>query len=452
MTKTRLFAGFAAMAFTVSMTAGAWAVAPSRESGSLPSLDAAILGNAPNANAGMTPVSDMTGHSAMADDDVPAVRMQLTPWSALNDAQNNASDNATPAQPAAADDKKKQLTNAFAMEAITAPASALPSLTAPSLSPMVAPAMTPQPAALDSQTQNQTQNQTQLQTPAPEATQSSGQPAEPQAQPMMAAKHRPGAVQYTPLSAVAIFPVVRHGGESAFGDLPVLFSREFSMKFETKTPGTKVYNPVYTVDELRARGLGHIYDQVMDYYRTAGRPEPAALDYLVAQLNTGSDTPIARVVFVDADLDANHPTANTGLWEHVKGALVDGLPEHQKYFVRTRVQVFNAEDPAYPMIWAYSASRPVSADDTYNVTASVFTNSDSEMSFARVSRDLSGEVLGAMPKAIYLEPHIDTGVSGQVLSQNVSQGATQGGLLQRVNTMTQSNRNTLHRILNINHD
>jgi hypothetical protein len=220
-------------------------------------------------------------------------------------------------------------------------------------------------------------------------------------------------ISYSPLPAIAVFPVIKHGKEKAFSDLPLLFAREYAERMEQKVPGTKVYNPVYTVDELRLKGLGHVYDKIMDYYKKAGRPEPTALDYLLKQISTDGKT-ISRVIFVEADLDMNQPDAATSLIERAQALLSDGTPKQMKYFVRSRLQIFDAETPSFPMVWAGSWDRSIKVDRFYNVTGSVYDESDSEQSFAKLSRQMSREILYVTPKDVYMIPVYDTSVQGKL--------------------------------------
>jgi hypothetical protein len=230
-------------------------------------------------------------------------------------------------------------------------------------------------------------------------------------------KHERGIkpVSYSPLSAVVVFPVVKHGQERAFGDLPLLFAREYAQRIELRAPETKVYNPIYTVDELRIRGFGHVYDQVMRYYIKAGRPEPTALDYLLKQLTEGGQ-PVARVIFVEADLDMGQPDAPSGVLERLNGWATDGTPKQMRYFVRSRLQVFDAESPEFPMVWGGSWSRPVTANRFMNVTPSVYADSDSQQAFARVSREMSRELLLVTPREVYMAPQYDVAVQGRVVN------------------------------------
>jgi hypothetical protein len=230
-------------------------------------------------------------------------------------------------------------------------------------------------------------------------------------------KHERGIkpVSYSPLPAVVVFPVVKHRHERAFGDLPLLFAREYAQRIELKAPETKVYHPVYSVDELRIKGFGHVYDQVMSYYIKAGRPEPTALDYLLKQLTEGGQ-PVARVIFVEADLDMGQPDAAFGLLERVNGLATDGTPKHMRYLVRSRLQVFDAESPEFPMVWAGSRSRSVKVNRFMNVTPSVYADSDSQQAFARVSRDMSRELLLLTPREVYMAPQYDVAVQGKVVS------------------------------------
>jgi hypothetical protein len=222
-------------------------------------------------------------------------------------------------------------------------------------------------------------------------------------------------ISYTPLPGIAIFPVVKHGNEKAFGDLPLLFAREYAQRMELKVPETRIYHPIYTVDELKAQGLGHLYKQIMDYYAKAGRPEPMAMDYLLKQLNTNGHS-ISRVIFVEADLDTFHPDAATSLTDRVKGLMTDGTPKQMKYFVRSRLQIFDAEKPSFPMVWGGSWSRSVKTNQFFNVTPSVYADSDSQQAFAKVSREMSRELVYITPKEAYMAPQYDTSVQGKVVS------------------------------------
>lgn len=222
-------------------------------------------------------------------------------------------------------------------------------------------------------------------------------------------------VSYNPLPGIVVFPVIKHGHEKAFGDLPLIFAREYAQRLEMKVPDTKIYHPVYTVDELRMQGLGHVYDQIMSYYLKAGRPEPMAMDYLLKQISNNSKT-ISRVVFVEADLDTSHPAQSTSATEWIKQIMTDGTPKQMRYFVRSRLQIFDAEKPEMPMVWAGSWNRTIKTNQFFNVTPSVFADSDSQQAFADVSRRMSREILFVTPKVAYLDPVYDTSVAGHLVS------------------------------------
>jgi hypothetical protein len=222
-------------------------------------------------------------------------------------------------------------------------------------------------------------------------------------------------ISYSPLPGIAIFAVVKHGNERAFGDLPLLFAREYAQRLGAKAPETKIYHPIYTVDELRMQGLGHIYDQIMAYYIKTGAPEPTATDYLLKQLSTNRPT-ISRVIFVEADVDFNHPDASTDLFDRVKETMTDGMPKQMKYFVNSRLQIFDAEKPGFPIVWAGSWRRSVKTDQFYNVTPSVYNDSDSQQAFAKVSRQMSQEIIYITPKTVYMVPQYDTSLEGKLVS------------------------------------
>ncbi len=232
------------------------------------------------------------------------------------------------------------------------------------------------------------------------------------------------AVSYTPMPGIAVFAVVKHGNERVFGDLPTLFAREYAQRLGVKVPGTKIYNPIYTVDELRMQGLGHVYDQIMSYYIKTGAPEPTAMDYLLKQISANRPS-ITRVVFVEADVDFTHPDASTNLMDRVKLAMTDDTPKQMKYFVNSRLQIFDAEKPGFPVVWGGSWRRSVKMDQFYNVTPSVYTDSDSQQAFARVSRQMSQEILFLTPKEAYMIPQYDTAVQGELVNKGLSANSTQ---------------------------
>ncbi len=253
-------------------------------------------------------------------------------------------------------------------------------------------------------------------------------------------------ISYSPVPAIAIFPVIKTGSERAFSDLPVLFAREIAQGMENQAAGTKIYHPVYTVDELKMRGLGHIYDKVMRYYVQAGRPEPAAMDYMLKQLSS-QDRPITRVVFVEADLDLNHAADPAGAWDRTNAWLTDAVPSHTKYHIRSRLQVFNTEDPEMHRTWSWSWNKSIKTDKFYNVTPSVFADSDSQQAFAAVSRQMTREIMLAMSKlgkTAYMDPLYDTSVSGQLAKEppfpNLSEKAPKNGI-------TTTDREAIERIL-----
>jgi len=254
-------------------------------------------------------------------------------------------------------------------------------------------------------------------------------------------------ISYSPLPGIAVFAVVKHGNETAFGDLPLVFAREYAIRMEQKVPETKVYNPIYTVDELRIKGLGHVYDQVMTYYRKAGRPEPTAMDYLLKQLSLNGQS-VSRVVFVEADLDLGRPDASTGLMEKVKSLMTDDTPKHMKYFVHSRLQIFDAEKPDFPMVWAGSWERSVRQNQLGNVTPSVFSDSDSLQAFSGISRQMSRELLYVTPKAAYMAPLYDTQVQGSLVTGGKEQpfpNFTEAR--QTRNPLTNENKQAIQRIL-----
>jgi hypothetical protein len=222
-------------------------------------------------------------------------------------------------------------------------------------------------------------------------------------------------IAYEPLSGIAVFPVLRHTTDKAFGDLPNMFAREYSAALSLKAPqGTKVYNPSDTVSMIRLRGLGGIYDQIMTHYTSAGRPDPSATDFLLKQLAEDGRN-ISRIVFVESDLDMNAPDEATGLMERISGFLTDGTPKAMKGMVRSRIQVFDTENPEMPRVWAGSWQRSVKINRFRNMTPSVFDDSDSEQALAGVSRRISQELFYVMPREAYMVPVYDTNVHGRII-------------------------------------
>jgi hypothetical protein len=232
--------------------------------------------------------------------------------------------------------------------------------------------------------------------------------------------HNGRPLHYEPLSGIAIFPVIRHGEEKAFGDIPLLFAREYSNKIASiVSPDTHIYNPIYTVESIKQKGIGAIYDEMMEYYIRSGRPEPKATNWLLKQI-TESGYPISRIMFVESDVDMNNPEASTGLKDRVQALLMDATPRHIKMMVKSRVQVFDVENPNMPRLWGGSWQRSVDFSSVRNITKSVYDDTDSERSFSSASRRISQELLYAMPRTSYMTPVYDTGVHAEVLKTDAT--------------------------------
>lgn|GEM_PF-1865066 len=236
--------------------------------------------------------------------------------------------------------------------------------------------------------------------------------------------HNGRPLHYEALPGIAIFPVIRHGEEKAFGDMPLLFAREYSNKIASVvSPETHIYNPIYTVESIKQKGIGAIYDEMMEYYIRSGRPEPKATHWLLKQI-TESGYPISRIMFVESDVDMNNPEASTGFKDRVQALLMDANPRHIKMMVKSRVQVFDTESANMPRLWGGSWQRSVDFSNVRNITKSVYDDTDSERSFSSASRRISQELLYAMPRTSYMTPVYDTGVHAEVLKTGNNNDST----------------------------
>src|SRR5262249_26243493 len=101
----------------------------------------------------------------------------------------------------------------------------------------------------------------------------------------------------------------------------------------------------------------------------------------------------------------------------INGWMTDALPKQVKYFINARLQVFDAENPEFPMLWGGSWRRSIQANRFVNVAPSVFTDSSSQQSLARLSRDMSRELLWIMPKKTYMAPQYDLSVQGKIAAK-----------------------------------
>ena len=449
------------LALCVCLSGAAWA-AP--EPGMLPSLDLAPISHSSGIAAEtITPISELTGSPiiepvAPATTDAAAKSVAPSPSSPSQPALAQPA-SVQPAEPEQPTLKPKQALNEL---------QPLSSLTQAQPKPGKKPekALKKAPEKPDSSHSAQTPSKTPDDQPTPRLEQQAERSA-PAIQPAVAeakpAKSRFSfanfgltnpfqsesamkPISYSPLPGIAIFPVIKHGNNKAFSDLPLIFAREYALKMEQKVPETKVFHPVYTVDELRIQGMGHVYDQVMKYYLKAGRPEPAAMDYLLKQLGSSGHS-VSRVIFVEADLDTGHPDAATSLIDRAKALLTDGTPQQMKYFVRSHLQIFDAEKPDFPMVWSGSWSRTVKNNQFFNVTPSVFADSDSQQAFAKVSSDMSRELLYVTPKEAYMAPQYDTQVQGKLVSGKEPPFPNLTETQPTRNPLTNENKQAIQRIL-----
>ena len=127
--------------------------------------------------------------------------------------------------------------------------------------------------------------------------------------------------------------------------------------------------------------------------------------------------------FVDADMDVNNPQDPQGLRPNsilakARKLVLETEPISMNYRLRGRVQVFDTDNPAVPRIWAFNWKRTVDVADFYNVTASVFDDMDSQRTLGDTARAMSRDMLFVMPREVYLDKHVETGVKAQILSRH----------------------------------
>ncbi len=256
------------------------------------------------------------------------------------------------------------------------------------------------------------------------------------------------AVVYHDLPAMVVFPVLRHGNEKAFADVAIVFANEFANKLEKKFPHTRIHNPVYSVEQLRVRGLSQVYNQMMDFYIKAGRPEPKALSYLLDELaDDGQD--IGRAVFIEADIDLHHQQRSFRPKDVFKKLYMDALPNEQRYYVNSRVKVYDTNNPHHPLVWSTTWSHPVKTTGLYNVTASVYQDSDSLSTFSLVSRIMSRIVIGSSPKKTYRQgtTEVDTLVAGEIYGTKGKTGASSTQKPSKTNPLSNTDRHAIQRLL-----
>lgn len=221
-----------------------------------------------------------------------------------------------------------------------------------------------------------------------------------------------------PVGQVLIFPVLPQNTAKAFGDLPILFSDEFAAELMQKAAPIQVHNPVYTLEEIKAQGLESTYRKIMEYYVRAHRPEPKALTFLLTELkDVLGNAPIERVVFVESDFDINYMTKATRISDRIKQWTTDGIPKDSSYYLRSRIQVFDTSQPEMPMVWGNTWSGVVHGDQFYNMTPSVFHDSDSRMAFSKTSRWMSRQLMLTMSPLVLHHPYdatTDQNVQGKL--------------------------------------
>jgi hypothetical protein len=303
------------------------------------------------------------------------------------------------------------------------------SLSEQNLPPLTQAAPPQPPETLPEFTSPQTTQLERL--PVPEAT-SAGNPNIPQPSPNKPASKMTAVKQIgkkvgkvfekaplgKPVGQVLIFPVLPQNTAKAFGDLPILFSDEFAAELMHKAAPIQVHNPVYTLEEIKAQGLESTYRKIMEYYVRAHRPEPKALSFLLSELKDAlGNTPIERVVFVESDFDINYMTKATKISDRIKQWTTDGIPKDSSYYLRSRIQVFDTTQPEMPMVWGNTWSGVVHGDQFYNMTPSVFHDSDSRMAFSKTSRWMSRQLMLTMSPLVLHHPYdatTDQNVQGKL--------------------------------------
>ncbi|MDH4379857.1 MAG: hypothetical protein QE263_08135 [Vampirovibrionales bacterium] len=247
------------------------------------------------------------------------------------------------------------------------------------------PSMSPDPAVVASLA------------PASAATEPVATPAEP---PLMKIK-----TTYKALSGIVVLPVPPLNSRKAFSDVSTVVANELALHLQRQHPESRIQSPGLIVDALKRQGYTATYNEAMQQVHRTGSPSPSTLGYLLDAIQSlGFDADVARVVFVDADVETHRPDRSWNIKDKARQWITDELPSDNRYYVNAHLRVFDTEAPHLPCIFSGSWIHPVKTNRFGNVTASVFDSGDSLNSFTGVSGVLSKALVLRAPKATYAQP------------------------------------------------
>jgi len=210
---------------------------------------------------------------------------------------------------------------------------------------------------------------------------------------------------YKALSGIVVLPVPPLNPHKAFADVSIVMANELALHLQRQHPESRIQSPGLIVDALKRQGYTATYNEVMQQVHRTGSPSPATLGYLLDAIQSlGFDADVARVVFVDADVETQRPERSWNMKDKAKQWLMDELPSENRYYVNAHLRVFDTEAPHLPCVFSGSWIHPVKTNRFGNVTASVFDSGDSLNAFTGTSGLLSKALVLRAPKSTYAQP------------------------------------------------
>lgn len=212
---------------------------------------------------------------------------------------------------------------------------------------------------------------------------------------------------YTELPGILVLPIIPPTGNRAFHDSSVMMANSLAEELGQKLSNTLVHQPYYTLQNLHYQGFDRMYKQLNDEYFQSGSPSPTLTQYLLDKLQPNAATPeIHRVIFVQSNVNMMQPDKSYHIMDVFNRLVNESPPNTARYFLETRVKVYDSTSPHLTLIWQGRWNEPVKADRLGNISLSIFDSADARDAFQKASNRISTVIMLRAPKESYMQANL----------------------------------------------
>ncbi len=209
--------------------------------------------------------------------------------------------------------------------------------------------------------------------------------------------------EYRPLPGILVLAVPNPTiGKKGFADAAWTLGTDIAKKLAHSHPNTTIYYPAQSIARLEKQHP-YLLQTVWRQWAENNHVSPTALNHLTDAV-AGSGGTIARVVMVQADVDFNQPEKSWGIKGLYKKHFGDHIPDDMRATMRSTVSVVDTQAPNHEQVWQGSWQHPIKTKHYGNITASVYSDTDSLKAIDDASGMISRVLLFRAPKAAFTQP------------------------------------------------